>query len=651
LSRNLTQKILEAHLVSGQLVPGEEIALRIDQTLLQDATGTMAMLEFEALGIGAVKAELAVQYVDHNILQTDNKNADDHNYLQTASANYGLHFSPAGNGICHQVHMERFGIPGKTVLGADSHTPGAAGISMLGIGAGGLDVAMAMAGYPYHFPCPRVLGVRLTGTLPDWVSAKDVILEMLRRYGVKGCVGKVVEYYGPGVKSLSATDRETIGNMGTELGATSTVFPSDENTRRYLEAQGRGELWSELQADEDASYDDHDAIDLATLEPLIACPSSPGNVVRVREVAGIKVAQVIVGSSVNSSFRDLMVVARAVEGRHCHPNTSFHVNPGSRQVLANVAAHGGVMMLLMAGARIHEPGCLGCIGMGQAPGTGEVSLRTMPRNFPGRSGTEGDQVYLCSPETVAAAALKGVITDPRELSPEIAYPRVNDPEKYIIGTTSIIFPAPELLQTEVVRGPNIKPLPLMDPLPETLAVEVVLHVGDNISTDAIMPAGNKILPLRSNIQALSEFVYSQLDPDFARECREKGAVAVVGGENYGQGSSREHAALAPRYLGVRAKIAKGFARIHKANLCNFGILPLKFKEARDYDLLRKGAKLVFPQVRERIAGGDVEIPVEVEGKRIVTLLEVSALERKFLLAGGAMNYAKESLKDGESVNG
>ena len=645
MSRNLTQKILAAHLVSGRLVPGEEIAIRIDQTLLQDATGTMAMLEFEALGIGAVKAQLAVQYIDHNILQTDNKNADDHKYLQTASAHYGLYFSPAGNGICHQVHMERFGIPGKTVLGADSHTPGAAGVAMLGLGAGGLDIAMAMAGYPYHFPCPRVLGVKLTGALPDWVSAKDVILEMLRRYGVKGCVGKVVEYYGSGVASLSATDRETIGNMGTELGATSTVFPSDENTRSYLEAQGRGQVWQELQADAGASYDDHEAIDLATLEPLIACPSSPGNVVPVRDVAGLKVDQVIVGSSVNSSFRDLMVVAKAMEGRHCHPNTSFHVNPGSRQVIANVAAHGGIMMLLMAGARIHEPGCLGCIGMGQAPGTGEVSLRTMPRNFPGRSGTEGDQVYLCSPETVAAAALRGVITDPRELAQEIPYPRIKDPERYVIDTTSIIFPSEALRRTEVVRGPNIKPLPAMDPLPETLDARVVLRVGDNISTDEIMPAGNKILPLRSNIQALSEYVYSNLDPDFARECRETVTAAVVGGENYGQGSSREHAALAPRYLGVRAKLAKSFARIHKANLCNFGILPLRFQEAQDYDRMRKGALLVFPQVKKRIAEGDLKIPVEVDGTRIVTLLEVSALEREYLLAGGAMNYVK--LKIGE----
>ncbi len=646
MARNLTQKILVAHLVSGRLVPGEEIAIRIDQTLLQDATGTMAMLEFEALGISTVKAELAVQYVDHNILQTDHKNADDHRYLQTAAARYGLHFSPAGNGICHQVHMERFGIPGKTLLGADSHTPGAAGISMLGIGAGGLDIAMAMAGYPYQFPCPQVLGVKLTGALPDWVSAKDLILEMLRRYGVKGCAGKIVEYHGPGVASLSPTDRETIGNMGTELGATSTIFPADENTRRYLEAQGRGEVWQELQADADAPYDEHDTIDLAALEPLIACPSSPGNVVPVRRVAGLKVDQVIVGSSVNSSFRDLMVVARIVAGRHAHPYTSFHVNPGSRQVVVNLAAHGGVIMLFMAGARLQEPGCLGCIGMGQAPGTGEVSLRTMPRNFPGRSGTEGDQVYLCSPETAAAAALKGVITDPRELAREMSYPRVTDPEKYLIDTTAIISPSEALLATEVVRGPNIKPLPVMDPLPETLEARVVIRVGDNISTDEIMPAGSKVLPLRSNIQALSEFVYSRLVPDFARECRSYGTVAVVGGDNYGQGSSREHAALAPRFLGVRAKLAKSFARIHKANLCNFGILPLRFKDARDYQLITAGCLLLFPELRRRVAEGDRKIPVEVDGKQIITLLEVSALQRRYLLAGSAMNYVKE--KSGEA---
>ena len=432
MPENLTRKILLNHLVEGELIAGKEIAIKIDQTLLQDATGTMAMLAFESLGIDRVHVELAAQYVDHNILQTDFRNADDHHYLQTACARYGIHFSPPGNGISHQVHMEQFGIPGKTLLGSDSHTPGAAGLSMLGMGAGGLDVAMAMAGHPYFLPCPGVLGVKLTGTLPDWVSAKDVILEILRRHGVKGCVGKIIEYYGPGVASLSATDRETIGNMGTESGATSTIFPSDENTRGYLAAQGRGEVWTDLAADEGASYDEYDAIDLSTLEPLIACPSSPGNVVAVREVAGIPVDQVIIGSSVNSSFRDLMVVAKMVHGRHCHPNTAFHVNPGSRQVLENVIQHGGLLSLLQAGARIHESGCLGCIGMSQAPGTGQVSLRTFPRNFPGRSGTKDDRIYLCSPETGAAAALKGVITDPRDLgdpASDMVYPGSKIPNR------------------------------------------------------------------------------------------------------------------------------------------------------------------------------------------------------------------------------
>jgi aconitate hydratase len=640
---NLAHKILRAHLLEGEMVPGTEIGIKIDHVLLQDATGTMAMLEFEALRIGRVRTEVAVQYVDHNILQTDNKNADDHQYLQTASGRYGLHFSPAGNGVSHQVHMERFGVPGKTLIGADSHTPGAAGVSQLGFGAGGLDVAMAMAGHPYFLPCPRVLGVKLTGELPDWVSAKDVILEMLRRYGVKGCVDKIVEYYGPGMKSLSATDRETIGNMGTELGATTSIFPSDENTRSYLKAQGREDAWRELSGDEGAEYDEYDEIDLSTLEPLIARPSSPGNVVRVWEVAGTKVDQVIVGSSVNSSFRDLMVVAKIVEGRHCSPHVSFHVNPGSRQVIENVAVQGGFLTFLRAGARIHEPGCLGCIGMGQAPGTGQVSLRTMPRNFPGRSGTKDDQVYLCSPEVIAAAALKGVITDPRDLAAEMSYPRIKDPEKYAVDVSSIIAPSDELRATEVVRGPNIKPLPEMEELPETLEAEVVLKVGDNISTDTIMPAGNKVLPLRSNIQAISEFVYSPINPDFHKECKEKGSVVVVGGDNYGQGSSREHAALAPRYLGVRAKIAKSFARIHKANLCNFGILPLTFTNRGDYDAIGKGSKVVFRHIRDHIRKGDAEIPVEVDGKVILTHLDVSERQRKHLLAGGALNFVKREL--------
>jgi aconitate hydratase len=645
MPKNLTHKILEAHLVEGDLIPGREIAVTIDHTLLQDATGTMAMLQFEALGIDAVRAELAVQYVDHNILQTDNRNADDHAYLQSACARYGIYFSPPGNGVSHQVHMERFGVPGKTMLGSDSHTPGAAGVSMLAIGAGGLDVALAMAGRPYYFPCPKVFGVKITNSLPDWVGAKDVILELLRRFGVKGCVGKIIEYYGPGVINLSATDRKTIGNMGTELGATSTVFPSDENTRKFLEAQGRGHGWNELHADEEAEYDEYDEIDLSSLEPLIALPSSPGNVVPVREVAGRKVDQVIVGSSGNSSFRDLMVPARIMEGRTRSVHTSFHINPGSRQVLENLADQGAVVSLLMAGARIHEPGCLGCIGMGQAPGTDQVSLRTFPRNFPGRSGTKDDQVYLCSPETAAAAALKGVITDPRELGKEMPYPRVKDPETYLIDHSPIIAPAEELRSTEIIRGPNIKPLDSPDPLPDTLEAEVAIKVGDDISTDTIMPAGNKVLPLRSNIGAISEFVFYQIDPDFHRKCREKGNAVVIGGENYGQGSSREHAAMAPRHLGVRAKIVKSFARIHKANLCNFGILPLTFKDPGDSDLFAEGSRIVFPHIRAHVENGDHEIPLEVDGKTVSTLLEISQRERKYLLAGGALNFVKTRLTE------
>jgi aconitate hydratase len=643
MKKNLTHKILEAHLVEGELVPGREIAIRIDHTLLQDATGTLAMLEFEAMGIPRVKAELAAQYVDHNLLQTDNKNADDHRFLQTAAARYGVHFSRPGNGVSHQVHMERFGVPGKTLLGADSHTPGAAGVSMLGIGAGGLDVALAMAGRPYYLPCPKVLGVKLTGRLPDWVSAKDVILEMLRRYDVKGCVGRIIEYYGPGVATLSATDRETIGNMGTETGATTSIFPSDERTREYLAAQGRGEAWVPLSADEGADYDEHAEIDLSKLEPLIAMPTSPGNVVTVREIAGLKVDQAIVGSSVNSSFRDLMVSARMLEGRRVHPETAFNVNPGSRQVLENVYQAGGLLAFLTSGARLHEPGCQGCIGMGQAPGTGQVSLRTFPRNFPGRSGTKDDRVYLCSPETATAAAIKGVVTDPRDLAKEMPYPRVEDPKQYVIDEKSIIFPSEELFGTEVVRGPNIKPLNELAPLPDTLAAEVVLKVGDNMSTDGIMPAGNQVLPFRSNIEALSEFVFSQVASDFAKDCRAAGSAVVVGGENYGQGSSREHAALAPRHLGVRAKIAKSFARIHKSNLCNFGILPLTFKDPADYDILAKGTKVVFSGIRQRIESGEREIPAEADGRTVITVLDVSDRQRRHLLAGGTLNYVKQEL--------
>ncbi|HEY6837207.1 MAG TPA: aconitate hydratase [Geobacteraceae bacterium] len=642
--KNLATKILEAHLVEGELVPGKEIAIKVDHTLLQDATGTMAMLEFMAMGVDKVKVELAAQYVDHNLLQTDNKNADDHVFLMTAAQKFGIHLSKPGNGVSHQVHLERFGVPGKVMLGADSHTPSAAGLAMLAIGAGGLDVALAMAGHPFHLPCPKIWGVKLTGALPPWVSGKDVILEMLRRHSVKGGVGKIIEYHGPGVATLSATDRATIGNMGAELGATTSVFPSDERTREFLLAQGRSECWTELAADPDATYDEYDEIDLSTLEPLIACPSSPDNVVPVREIEGLKVDQVIVGSSVNSSFRDLMTVCRILDGKRVAPHVSFNVNPGSRQVLENVAAEGGFMMLLLAGAQIHQPGCLGCIGMGQAPGTNQVSLRTFPRNFPGRSGTKNDRVYLCSPETAAAAGVFGVVTDPRKLETLMPWPNVQNPEKYALDDSSIIFPLEDTSGVEIVTGPNIVPFPDFEELPEELAAEVVIKVGDNISTDTIMPAGNRVLPFRSNIPAISQFVFEQIDPDFPNRAMEKQVGVVVGGENYGQGSSREHAALAPRYLGIRAKLAKSFARIHKANLINFGILPLTFKDPADYDGVNQGDKVTFSGLRTQVASGAREIRVTVNGREIVTLLDVSDRERQDLLAGGTLNYVRKGGK-------
>lgn len=641
MPKNLTTKILEAHLVDGALIPGTEISIRIDHTLLQDATGTMAMLEFIAMGLPRVKVDLAAQYIDHNLLQTDNKNADDHVFLMTAAQKFGIHLSKPGNGVSHQVHLERFGVPGRVMLGADSHTPSAAGLAMLAIGAGGLDVALAMAGHPFYLPCPRIWGVKLVGQLPPWVSGKDVILEMLRRHTVKGGVGKIIEYYGPGVETLSATDRATIGNMGAELGATTSVFPSDFRTKQFLEAQGRGECWLPLAADPDAAYDEYDEIDLATMEPLIACPSSPGNVVPVREVAGTRVDQVIVGSSVNSSFRDLMTVCRILDGRRVASHLSFNINPGSRQVLENVARQGGFMSLLLAGAQVHQPGCLGCIGMGQAPGTNQVSLRTFPRNFPGRSGTKNDKVYLCSPETAAAAGIFGVITDPRKLGDLMPWPAVENPEQYMLDDSSIIFPLADTSGVEIITGPNIVPFPDFEALPSEFSAEVIIKVEDNISTDTIMPAGNKVLPLRSNIPAISQFVFEQIDPDFPRRAKEKGNGVVVAGDNYGQGSSREHAALAPRYLGIRAKIAKSFARIHKANLINFGILPLTFKNPADYDSLKQGDLLVFKGVRMLIASGASEIAVQVEGREIVTLLEISERERQDLLAGGTLNYVKK----------
>jgi len=642
MPKNLTTKILEAHLVEGQLKPGAEISIAIDHTLLQDATGTMAMLEFIAMGVPRVKVELAAQSIDHNLLQTDYKNADDHAFLTSAAMRFGVYLSKPGNGVSHQVHLERFDLPGKILLGADSHTPTAAGLSTIGIGAGGLDVALAMAGHPFSLPCPRVMGIKLTGRLPEWVSGKDVILEMLRRHTVKGGVGKIIEYYGPGVATLSATDRATIGNMGAELGATSSIFPSDDRTREFLVSQGRGEAWLPLAADEGAGYDEFDEIDLSSLEPLIACPSSPDNVVAVREVAGVKVDQVIVGSSVNSSFRDLMTVCRMVEGRRVAAGVHFHVNPGSRQVLENVAQQGGVLMLLMAGVSIHQAGCLGCIGMGQAPGTNQVSLRTFPRNFPGRSGTKDDKVYLCSPETAAASGLAGVITDPRDLGKTMNWPGISNPGSYLLDDSGIIPPLPpeEAAAVELTTGPNIVPFPEFEALPVTLRADVVIKLGDNITTDHIMPAGNKVLPLRSNIPAISEHVFEQVDADFPARARATGNGIVIAGDNYGQGSSREHAAIAPRYLGIRAKIVKSFARIHKANLVNFGILPLVFKDPADYDLFKQGDKVSFPEIRRLIENGATEIPLLLNGREILTLLDVSGRQRKELLAGGTLNYVK-----------
>jgi aconitate hydratase len=645
MPKNLTTKIFETHLLEGELIPGKEISIRIDHTLLQDATGTMAMLEFIAMGLPRVKVDLAAQSIDHNLLQTDYKNADDHAFLTSAAMKFGVYLSKPGNGVSHQVHLERFDVPGKILLGADSHTPTAAGLAMIGIGAGGLDVALAMAGHPFNLPCPKVMGVKLTGRLPEWVSGKDVILEMLRRHTVNGGVGKVIEYYGPGVATLSATDRATIGNMGAELGATSSIFPSDERTREFLVSQGRGGCWLPLAADNGAVYDDNDEIDLSSLEPLIACPSSPDNVVPVREVEGIKVDQVIVGSSVNSSYRDLMTVCRIMEGSRVAPGVHFHVNPGSRQALENVAQDGGVLMLLMAGVSIHQSGCLGCIGMGQAPGTDQVSLRTFPRNFPGRSGTKDDKVYLCSPETAAASGIHGVITDPRRLGAIKPYPAVQNPEKYLLDDSGIIFPlTPEdASAVEIKTGPNILPFPDFEALPDTLLAGVVIKLGDNITTDHIMPAGNKVLPLRSNIPAISEHVFEQVDADFPARARAVGNGIVIGGENYGQGSSREHAAIAPRYLGIRAKIVKSFARIHKANLVNFGILPLVFKTPADYDLFGQGDKVSFPDIRHLVENGSTEIPLLLNGREIITHLDVSERQRKELLAGGTLNYVKKSI--------
>ncbi|MBI5557720.1 MAG: aconitate hydratase [Deltaproteobacteria bacterium] len=637
MGKTVTEKILEAHLVEGEMVKGKEIGIRIDQTLTQDATGTMAYLEFESIGIPRVQTECSVCYVDHNLLQSDFKNADDHRFLQSIARKYGLYFSPPGNGISHQINLERFGKPGKTLLGSDSHTPTGGGLGMLAIGAGGLDVAMAMAGKPFYLVMPRVYGVKLTGRLSPWVSARDVLLELLRRLSVKGGVGYIMEYFGPGVKELSVTDRASITNFGAELGATTSVFPSDENTLKFLRSQGRESGWLEIVADSDARYDEVVEIDLSALEPLIACPSSPDNVVKVREVAGKPVAQVLVGSCSNSSLRDLVVVAKTLAGKQVSSEVSFEINPGSRQVLENLTAMGEMLPLIHAGARVHQAGCLGCIGMGQAPATGTISLRTFPRNFPGRSGTKNDQVYLCSPEVAVASAITGKITDPRDLG---AYPSFSLPETYLPGDSRIEPPLPDGSGVEVIRGPNIAPFPAFAPLPETWKGKVLLKAGDNITTDHIMPAGAQVLPLRSNIPAISDFVFKALDENFSKHARETGSSMIVGGENYGQGSSREHAALAPRYLGVEVKIVKSFARIHKANLINFGILPLTFVNPADYDRIQQGAEVVIPHVRQSLLAGAETLAVEIDGQAVEASLDVSARHREILLAGGLLNWAK-----------
>ncbi len=629
MGKNVAQKLIESHLVGGEMTPGGEIELKIDQTLTQDATGTMVMLEFEAMGIPRVKTELSAQYVDHNLIQSDYKNPDDHLFLRSACKKFGVHYSRPGNGISHAVHQERFGVPGKTLLGSDSHTPAAGGLGMLAMGAGGLDVAMAMAGKPYTIKAPEVWGVKLTGELPDWVSAKDVVLTMLHRHGVDGAFGRIIEYYGPGLDALSCMDRHVIANMGTELGATSTVFPSDEEVKRFMRSQGREDQWVEIKADDDAEYDHHEEINLSELVPMIAKPSSPGNVVPVREVEGQEIYQSYVGSSANPGFRDFAIAAEIVDGKQVHDRISFDINPSSRQILENLMNSGHLQMLTRAGGRIHQAGCNGCIGMGQAPATGRISLRTVPRNFPGRSGTKEDAVYLVSPETAAASALTGKITDPRDLEElyGMSYPKVKEPEDLIINTDQILFPgestsgdgamdgqpmigsggaevdpAEEGGVYELEKGPNVVSLPDFEELPDTLTGPVLLKVGDDISTDEIMPAGSRILPYRSNIPEIAKFVYEQVDESFyerTQEYKESGFF-IVGGVNYGQGSSREHAAIAPRYLGLRAVIAKSFARIHRQNCANFGILPLIFADEADYDKIDQGDELSLENAREGI---------------------------------------------------
>lgn len=648
MSLNVTQKLIQSHLVSGEMTPGSEIGLNIDQSLTQDATGTMVMLELEAMNLDRVKTELSVQYVDHNLLQTDYKNADDHLFLRSACQRFGVWYSRPGNGISHAVHMERFGIPGKTLIGSDSHTTAAGGMGMLAFGAGGIDVAMAIAGEPMYVKMPQVLGVKLTGKLPDWVSAKDVVLEMLRRYDVDGGRGKIIEYYGSGLQHLSAMDRHVIANMGTEMGATTTVFPSDGEINRFLKSQGRGEHWIEIVADEDAEYDLYEEINLSELEPLIACPSSPGNVVTVREIAGRDIQQVVIGSSANPGLRDFWIVSEIFKGKVTSDRVSVDINPTSRQLIENLAAMGDAFFqIIHAGARFHQAGCLGCIGMGQAPASNQISLRTMPRNFPGRSGTADDLVYLCSPETAAASALTGKITDPRDLESlyKLNYPQFVSPESAIINTDMLLAPIEDGRRIELEKGPNIKSLPEFPALPDKATIPVLLKVADNISTDEIMPAGARVLPFRSNIPKISEFVYYLLDQTFTERAKatqqEYGGHILVAGDNYAQGSSREHAAIAPRYLGQIAVIAKSYARIGWQNLVNFGILPLEFANPQDYDRFAADDQLEFVGLHAALKEGkDVQVKNKSSDRIFTLTYTLSSRQREIILAGGLINFYK-----------
>ncbi len=639
---NVVQKLISSHLESGRMKPGEEIAISIDQTLTQDATGTMAYLEFEAMGIPRVKTKLSVSYVDHNTLQTGFENADDHRFLQTIAGKYGIYFSKPGNGICHQVHLERFSRPGQTLLGSDSHTPNAGAVGMLAIGAGGLNVALAMAGEPFWMLMPKIVRVSLTGACRTGVSAKDIILEILRRMTVKGGVGKIFEYGGNGISKLTVPERATIANMGAELGATSSVFPSDEQTKAFFKAQGRADEWVEIKPDTDAVFDEDIRIEVDTLEPLIAEPSGPDNVKRVREIEGMPVKQICIGSCVNSSFADLMVTARILKNKKIHPDVSLTISPGSRQIFLMITKNGALADMISAGARVLECTCGPCIGMGQSPATGVVSLRTFNRNFPGRSGTSNDRVYLCSPLTAAASAITGEITDPRDIVKEPL--KVTLPEKFHIDDSMIISPSQESEKIQIERGPNIKPFPVKGALEKSLKTEVLLKVGDNITTDDIMPAGAKILPLRSNIPAISEHVFLKVDTTFPARARASGSGIILGGLNYGQGSSREHAALAPMYLGIKVVIAKSFARIHKDNLINFGILPL-IVESDVYKSIDQGAEIEFPYLAKEVKESSEVTFIDIQKeKTYMAEHDLTARQREIILAGGLLNYVRRKGK-------